>query len=233
MISIIIPTYNEAGNVTALINQISSSLKGDPCEIIVVDDDSPDKTWQIVAKIASSNPRVKLCRRLSERGLTSAFNLGIKHARGNLVGWLDADLSHPPQLLKLMRQFFPKYDVVVASRYVHGGSDDRRERLAVFLSRVINRLAQICLYRDFTDYTSGYILVKKKWLKHYSLKGDHGEYFIDLIFHLKKGGAKIKEIGYRNVSRIHGHSKTATNLWGFAKRGLKYLITLLSLWLKK
>jgi len=233
MISIIIPTYNEAGNIAALINQISSSLKGCPCEIIVVDDDSPDKTWQIAAKIASSNPRVKLCRRLRERGLTSAFNLGIKNSHGDIIGWLDADLSHPPQLLKSMRQFFPKYDVVVASRYVHGGSDDRRERLAVFLSRVINRLAQICLYRDFTDYTSGYILVKKKWLKHYSLKGDHGEYFIDLIFHLKKGGAKIKEIGYRNVSRIHGHSKTATSLWGFAKRGLKYLIILFSLWLKK
>lgn len=233
MISIIIPTYNEVGNITALINQISYSLEGQKYEIIVVDDDSPDKTWAIVDKIAAKKSNLKLHRRINERGLTSAFNLGIKSSYGNIIGWLDADLSHPPQLLKPMLNFFPQFDAVVASRYVRGGNDDRREWLAVFLSRVINRLAKLCLYRDFTDYTSGYILVKKRFLNNYALRGDYGEYFIDLIFNLKKNGAKIKEVGYVNISRTQGVSKTATNIFGFAKRGLKYLITIFSLCLKK
>lgn len=233
MISIIIPTYNEAGNIAALINQISLNLKGQKYEIIVVDDNSPDKTWQIVAQMALSDKKIKLRRRINERGLTSAFNLGIKTSRGEIIGWLDADLSHPPSLLPTMIKFFPRFEAVVASRYVDGGQDRRQEKLAVFLSRVINRLSKRLLFHDITDYTSGYILAKKSTLKNYPLKGDYGEYFIDLIFHLKKNGAKVKEIGYINLSRASGVSKTAVNFWGFAKRGIKYIIVIFSLWLKK
>jgi len=233
MISIIIPTYNEAGNIATLINKICLSLEKIPHEIIVVDDDSPDKTWQIVAKLAKSNKNIKIYRRLNERGLTSAFNLGILKSQGTKVGWLDADLSHPPQLLAQMAKSLDKFDAVVASRYVPGGQDKRREKLAVILSKIINRLAQVCLYPDFTDYTSGYILVKKSYLKNIVLRGDYGEYFIDLIFRLKQAGAQIKEIGYINISRTRGDSKTATNWFGFFRRGIKYIITLLTLWLKK
>lgn len=233
MISLIIPTYNEAGNITALINKISLSLKQQNYEIIVVDDDSPDKTWQIVQALSRKNKRVKLIRRLNQRGLTSAYNQGISQSRGEIVGWLDADLSHPPALLTKMLAFLPKFDAIVASRYVTGGRDSRQELLAVKLSRIINRLAQLCLYPDFTDYTSGYILVKKSYLKNIVLRGDYGEYFIELIFRLKQAGAQIKEIGYVNISRTRGDSKTATNWFGFLRRGIKYIITLLTLWLKK
>lgn len=233
MISIIIPTYNEAGNITALINEIRLALTGQQYEIIVVDDNSPDKTWQLVTKISLKNKRVKLIRRMDERGLTSAFNQGIDQSRGEIVGWLDADLSHPPVLLKKMIAQLVRYDVVVASRYVAGGSDLRQEKTAVILSRLINRLAQVCLFKDFTDYTSGYILLNKSLLKKYRLIGDYGEYFLELIFYLKKNGKKIKEIGYINVSRRTGESKTATNWLGFLRRGIKYLITLFYLWLRK
>ena len=98
MISIIIPTYNEADNIKILINQISSALKGNKYEIIVVDDDSPDKTWEIVKKITRRNSQIKLIHRTQERGLTSALNAGIKASHGSIIGWLDADLSHPPNL---------------------------------------------------------------------------------------------------------------------------------------
>lgn len=227
MISVIIPSYNEAGNIATLINQISLALTGKIYEIIVVDDNSPDKTWELVTNIAKNNRRVKLIKRLNERGLTSALNRGIQASRGEIIGWLDADLSHPPALLKKMLSYFPGFDVVVASRYVAGGADKRREHLAVILSRIINRLARFCLYRDFTDYTSGYILLKKNYLPNLNLQGDYGEYFIDLIFRLKQAGAKIKEVGYINLSRSSGQSKTTTS------RGIKYLIVLLRLWLKK
>ena len=87
------------------------------------------------------------------------------------------------------------------------------------------------LFNDVTDYTSGYILVKKNYLG--KLKGDYGEYFINLIYDLKQIQAKIIEIPYISINRIHGQSKTATNLLGFIKRGYKYLYIIITLWLKK
>lgn len=233
MISIIIPTYNEADNIAALIKQISLNLKGQKYEIIVVDDDSPDRTWQLVIAKSQEDKRIRLIRRINERGLTSAFNRGIEASRGDIIGWLDADLSHPPALLKKMLPYFPRFDVVVASRYVAGGSDRRRERLAVILSRLINRLARFCLDHGLTDYTSGYILVKKSHLKNIYLEGDYGEYFIGLIYHLKQTGVKIKEIGYSNVSRVKGESKTAGDWSGWFRRGVKYLMMVFRLCFKK
>jgi len=233
MISIIIPTYNEADNIKFLIDQISLSLKKLPHEIIVIDDDSPDKTWSLAQKLAAKNKSIKVFRRLNERGLTSAFNLGIKKAKGSIIGWLDADLSHPPKLLKKMLFKLKTHDAVIASRYVKGAKDNRGLLIAVLLSRIINLLAQLLLFKDITDYTSGYIVVKSKFLKNFKLTGDYGEYFIDLIFNLKKQQAKIIEIPYISVNRIHGQSKTATNLLGFITRGKNYIITLIKLWSKK
>jgi len=232
MISIIIPTYNEADNIKPLINQISSSLKGKKFEIIVVDDNSPDKTWQIVKKLQKKQKNIRLLRRINKKGLTSAFNDGIKSTKGSIIGWLDADLSQSPHLLKLMTKKLKKYDVVIASRYVKEAKDDRGIFLAVLLSKLINKLAQFFLFKNITDYTSGYILVKKKFLTQ-PLKGDYGEYFINLVFNLIKQKAQIIEIPYISKNRLHGQSKTATNLFGFIKRGRKYLYTIFNLWLKK
>jgi len=233
MISIIIPTYNEAGNIQTLINQISSSLKGSKFEIIIVDDNSPDKTWQVIKKLQKKQANIKLLHRINKKGLTSAFNDGIKKTKGSIIGWLDADLSHPPEYLIKMIKYFPDFDAVVASRYITGAKDDRKLFFPVLFSKVLNLFARIMLFKDLTDYTSGYILVKKEFLKKIPLKGDYGEYFIDLLFKLKKSKAKIKEIPYISINRVHGKSKTADNILGFFKRGKKYIIAICRLWLKK
>lgn len=233
MISIIIPTYNEAGNIVNLIARISSALKNHSHEIIVVDDDSPDSTWQIVQKVSQKNHHLKLLRRLKVRGLTSAFNDGIALSQGNIVGWLDADLSHPPKLLPAMIEKLGRFDAVVASRYLPGAKDSRHEFFAVSLSYWLNLLCRFLLDRSLTDFTSGYILVKKSFLSKIKLRGDYGEYFIDLMVQLKRRGAKIKEIPYVNVSRVSGQSKTGGGLWDLLVRGRKYISTLIRLWLKK
>ncbi len=233
MISIIIPTYNEADNIKPIIDQISLNLKKLPYEIIIIDDDSPDKTWQLAQKLAAKNKSIKVFRRLNERGLTSAFNYGIKKAKGSIIGWLDADLSHPPKLLKKMLLKLKTHDAVIASRYLKDAKDDRGLLAAVILSRIINLLAQLLLFKDITDYTSGYIVVKSKFLKNFKLTGDYGEYFIDTIFNLKKQQARIIEIPYISINRLHGQSKTADNILGFIKRGRKYIMVIFKLWSKK
>jgi len=233
MISIIIPTYNEAGNIKSLIEKIFSALKGYKVEIIVVDDNSPDETWKIVQKLQTKNPRIKLFRRLGQLGLTSAYNFGISQSKGNIIGWMDADLSHPPDLLKKMITLIPQYDIITASRYLPGGKDLRRNRLAVILSDILHYFAMLILGNSLTDYTSGYILAKKKIFDHFILKGDYGEYFIDMIDAFNQQGYKIKELPYVCRPRTQGESKTATTIFGFIKRGYKYILIIIRVWLKR
>ncbi len=233
MISIIIPTYNEADNITSLINQISQALKGSIFEIIIVDDNSPDKTWKIVKKLQKKQKNLRLLRRINKKGLTSAFNDGINKTKGSIIGWMDADLSHPPEHLTKMIKYFPNFDAVIASRYIKGAKDDRKLFFPVLFSKILNFFARIMLFKDLTDYTSGYILVKKEFLNKIPLEGDYGEYFIDLLFKLKKSKAKIKETPYISINRVYGKSKTTDNIIDFIKRGGKYIIVIFKLWLKK
>lgn len=233
MISIIFPTYNEAGNLKFLVERTNQALKGIRYEIIVVDDNSPDKTWQLAQRLKRQYPQIRVLRRMGQRGLTSAISDGVKIAKGRVVGWMDADLSHPPELLPAMVAVFKNNGAVVASRYLKGAEDKRNLWLQVLLSRLINKMCQWLLGLQVTDYTSGYILLNKRYFKKLELGGDYGEYFIRLMADLSRLGVRIKEVPYINVNRVYGQSKTATNVMGFAKRGIKYLITLFSLWLKK
>jgi dolichol-phosphate mannosyltransferase len=233
MISIILPTYNEAGNIELLIKKIINSLQGYKLEIIIVDDNSPDGTWQIVKNLQRKLPQVKLFRRINQTGLTSAFNHGIKHARGSIIGWMDSDLSMPPKHLRQMIGLLSDFDVVIGSRYIKGGQDKRRSRLAVILSYFLHLIATFLLGRNITDYTSGYIIARRKVFKKLKLRGDYGEYFIDMIYKFNQAGYKIKEIPYICIPRVEGESKTATNIFGFIKRGRKYLYIIFKIWLKK
>ena len=233
MISIIFPTSNEAGNIKPLVERTSRALKGIKHEIIVVDDNSPDKTWQLAQRLNRKFPQIRVLRRINKRGLTSAINDGIKIAKGRVVGWMDADLSHPPELLPAMAAALKNYEAVVASRYIKGAKDKRNLWLQVLLSRLINKMCQWLLDPQVTDHTSGYILLNKRYFKKLRLRGDYGEYFIRLVADLNRLGVKIKEAPYINVNRVYGQSKTAINSWGLFIRGRKYLWTIISLWLKK
>jgi len=223
VLSIILPTFNEAENIVKLIKSIQSTVYPKK-EIIVVDDNSPDGTWKRVQDYAESNPDVKLIRRLNESGLTSAIQKGIDQANGQYIGWLDCDLSMPPEKFNLFFEtLLSGCEIAVGSRYVKGGADLRAEKLHVILSKVICEVCRVSLKRDFHDYTSGFILAKADLFKHVRLNGDYGEYFIDLIWRAHRLGFRIKEIPYQFTSRTWGESKTATNPLGFLKRGPKYL----------
>src|ERR1700737_888765 len=121
-ISIVLATFNERENILDTIASIFEHL-GDQVEVIVVDDDSPDGTWHLAQDL--NHPRVKVIRRVGTRGLASAFNRGILESRGEIVGWMDADMCMPPEMLPGMIALLDKHDVVVGSRYAPGGKDDR------------------------------------------------------------------------------------------------------------
>lgn len=231
-ISIVLPTFNEAGNIETLIERTLTALGGyrRGVEVVVVDDNSSDGTWQLVQTITERDPRVRLILRTSESGLTSAISRGIQEARGDWVGWMDCDLSMPPEdWPRLASALEDGADMAVGSRYVPGGSDVAHSFTGRSFSRVINVCAGLVLDWSIKDYTSGFILGRKKVFERIDLRGDYGEYCIDMLYRARQAGFIIREIPYVCVPRSAGVSKTATNVWGYLIRGVNYVTTVLQL----
>jgi dolichol-phosphate mannosyltransferase len=231
------PTYNEAGNVAGLIHesvyQVRSFGVAD-VEVIVVDDDSPDLTWKIAMETGSVDAEVRVIRRMNNHGLTASINEGIAAARMEVIVWFDCDFSQTPdripQMLFMIEQGF---DVVVNSRYVLGGGENRTGKggnQQLFLSKWLNRVLRHVLNPSFYDYTSGFIAVRREVFSTIQLRGDYGEYFIDFIYRVLRGKHyRVCELPYIMLPRRYGESKTGSNLFQFMKRGRKYLMTLVRL----
>src|SRR5450631_4316981 len=101
-LSLVVPTYNEAASIAQLLRELATlldGLLGGAYEIIVVDDDSPDGTWQVALAVAQELPALRVMRRLHERGLSTAVIRGWQAARGDVLAVIDGDLQHPPQVL--------------------------------------------------------------------------------------------------------------------------------------
>lgn len=227
-ISVILPTYNERENIAPLIATLLHKLKGST-EIIVVDDDSPDLTWQVVEEFSRVDPRVTLIRRVGRRGLVSALLEGITRAKGENIVWMDCDFSMPPEKLSELISALDNYDLAVGSRYISGGKDLRDSFLAVILGRAINLFASSLLRSRIKDLTSGFIAARRSVLDGIELAGDYGEYCIRLLHQAQRKGFRVVEIPYHCLPRRAGKSKTATNLLSFLLRGRKYVSTVINI----
>lgn len=235
-ISVILPTYNERENINDLIFELNyylSKYVNKSFEFIVVDDDSPDKTWEIVQKHYATDSGVKVIRRTGERGLPSAIWRGIQEAKGDIVAWMDCDFSMPSyRLAELINKVYDGYDICVGSRHIEGGKDVRGPTdswAAVILSWIMNNFIAFVLEHSFKDYTSGFVAARKTVFDKIKIKGAYGEYFIDFIYNACKQGYKIIEIPYYCVPRRTGISKTGSCLIDYLKKGWKYILLTLKL----
>ncbi len=241
-VSIILPTYNEAGNITALLTALKKKVKR-RFDIIVVDDNSPDGTSKLVKQYIQSTKtkNIRLCTRKNDRGLTKSIQAGIDLARGDVVVWMDCDFSHPPEdILRLLQKMDEGYDVVVASRYIKGGKARRvtyktdDSVVSTVLSYILNMSLRIILGYPFTDYTSGFVAARRSIFKEIRLEGDYGEYFITFIHRAYEHTLKIIEIPYVSKSRTAGYSKTGGNFFRLLTLGLQYIRTAFTiLWEKQ
>jgi dolichol-phosphate mannosyltransferase len=222
-VSVILPSYNERENILATVQAVLRAV-GDPVEVIVVDDDSPDLTWKLVQDLG--DPRVKSIRRIGIRGLASAINRGIIEANGDLIGWMDVDHSMPAELLPEMVRHTAEFPIVIGSRYVAGGGD-ARPRLRVWTSRWINGLAAFVLGGGVKDYDSGFIVIRREVFDQVTLLPvGYGAYFIDFIYQCRRRGLKVLELPYVLVDRVEGTSKSMPSLWSFFWQGLGYVLTI-------
>lgn len=222
-LSVVLPTYNEKENILELINQINKYAN--PYEIIVVDDNSPDMTWKVAEE--ANIPNVRVIRRVNERGLPSAISHGISQARGNIVSWMDCDLSHPPSLLPQMISKLDNFDAVIVSRYVSGGGD-KRKFLRRITSHIFNAYASFVLNANVKDIDSGYIVIKMEVFNKVSIADTaYGEYFIKLMYDLSRNNFKVAEIPFINHEREKGESKTGEGIISLIRHGYRYGKTVL------
>ena len=221
-VSIILSTYNEASVIEDTINKIFEYLKN--VEIILVDDDSPDGTFEKVKKI--NNPNLKVFKRKS-RGLASAFLLGLINSSSEVIGWLDSNMGVLAERLPEMLRELEKNDIVILSRYVDGGSDLRKKQ-RVLTSQFINFFCRLTLSNKIKDYTSGIFLMKREvLLSAVPIATGHGEFFIEFLYKAQKAGKKIIELPYTHPPDIEGMSKTATNILRFCYLGFRYFIRII------
>jgi dolichol-phosphate mannosyltransferase len=224
-VSIVLPSYNEKATIKDAINRICKSVGKELLEIIIVDDNSPDGTWKIVQNMR--NPKVRLVRRMNERGLASAYARGMREAKGNVVVWLDCDLGIPPEDINKLVKKLRDYDIAIGSRYVDGGQDTRA-KWRVWLSVMINLFANLILGFDIRDYTSGFAAVRKEVLDKVKFTPTgFGEYFIELMYKCVKKGYRISEVGYIYGTRKGGLSKSDGNKLVLFKYGIQYALKII------
>jgi dolichol-phosphate mannosyltransferase len=234
LVCTVLPTYNEQANIGPLIDGILAHAIT-PHLVLVVDDDSPDGTAQVVEERAARHnraevTRVLLLRRVGERGLTSAIQAGIDAAiqhGATIVTWMDCDFSMPPaDVPRLVQTVLDGADMAVGSRWVAGGADLAHGLMARTLSWLINYLARRLISPKLHDYTSGFIAARAPLLQQLRLNGDYGEYCIDLLGRALQAGYQVREVPYLCLPRTAGESKTGANLWDYLVKGRHYVATI-------
>lgn len=234
-VSVIMPTFNEGGHIQALICETYQALHNfgiQEYEIIVVDDNSPDRTWELASQATCDDViNVRVIRRMHDHGLTASIREGIEASKSDVVVWMDCDFSHPPEKISQMLFMLQQgYDVAVNSRYTIGGGEDREGKggvIQLFLSKLLNWSIRFMLTPSFSDYTSGFVAVRRQVFEAIKLRGDYGEYFVDFIYRAMKVGFRVCELPYIALPRRTGESKTGSNLLQYIRRGSKYLWTVL------
>ena len=232
-LSLVLPTYQESKNIPAIVELLTQLLDEKipgQYELIVVDDDSPDLTWQVAQSLMPDYPQLRAMRRSRERGLSTAVIRGWQAAEGEILGVIDADLQHPPEILLQMLAAMEKgADLVVASRHVEGGGVSDWSFIRRFLSRGAQTLGLIVLpgvVGRISDPMSGYFMVRRSAIAGQTMNPLGYKILIEVL-----GRGKIRdvvEVGYVFQERQEGESKVT---WKQYLDYLRHLIRLrLDLW---
>jgi dolichol-phosphate mannosyltransferase len=223
-----LPTYNEKENIVDLIQTILKVLTplGVKPQVIVVDDNSPDGTSELIRKHFSSQPEVILILRKEERGLATAIAAGIERAQTDLIVVMDTDFNHHPNDLPRLLNQLPEADMVIGSRYISGGGM-KTSRFRYLGSWIFNVFIRVVLGSPIKDNLSGFLVLKKEMvskLKNRVIFYGYGDYCIRLIHYARKAGFIIREVPVVYEFRQGGESKT-----NFLKYLVDYIKATLSL----
>ena len=220
----VVPTFNECGNVQALVERLDWVLRGIEWEVVFVDDDSPDGTAERVRALAADGVRCRCLRRIGRRGLSSACIEGMLSTSASLIAVIDGDLQHDEALLPRMCAVLKEgaADVVIASRYIGAGSSEGlssegRKRLSLLGARVAHRLLKV----EVADPVSGFFMLRREVLDEVAprLSGIGTKILIDILASAQRP-LRVNELPYRFRARHSGESKLDTYT------GIEYILLL-------
>jgi dolichol-phosphate mannosyltransferase len=210
-LTVVVPCYNEAGNVAEMVRRLDAALAGLAWEAVFVDDDSPDGTAAIAKAIAATDPRVRCIRRVGRRGLSSACIEGILSSAAPFVAVIDGDLQHDERLLGPMLAALEagEAELVIGSRHVDGGSAEAgftgaRQRLSAFGTRLADRFLPVRV----SDPMSGFFALRREVFEEATprLNGTGFKILLDVILSAGRP-LRVKELAYSFRPRIAGESK--------------------------
>lgn len=209
-VSVVLPTYNEAGNICLLVRSIQTQLARDhELEILVVDDNSPDGTLELVKAEFAGDSTVVPVLRVTDRGLPRSIREGIERSTGDAIVILDTDFTHDPIYLATIVHLVQAYDVVVGSRFSAGGG--MQDVAHYLLSMAFNWFIRITLRTQIQDNLSGYLALDRAVLA--SLPMDqiffgYGDYCFRLLHYAQRAGHRVIEMPVQYRDRHTGRSKS-------------------------
>lgn len=228
-LSVILPTFNESGNICILIERIMEVVPKDySLEILVMDDSSSDGTFELVLKTFSNYSNVRPFLRANDRGLALSIYEGIRRATGELILVMDTDLTHNPDEIPALLHISDYFDVVSASRFCSGG---RMSSQAHYISSfAYNLVLRVILGTQVQDNLGGFYVMRKDHLNRLdcdSIFTGYGEYFFRLLYSLRIDNRSIVEIPSCYLNRSRGSSKSnwfkMFFSYGWAAFSFKYL----------
>jgi len=209
-LSVVVPTFNERDNVTKLFHKLEAALAGVAWEVIFVDDNSPDETWEVVRGLARQDSRVRCIRRIGRRGLSGACIEGILASSAPYAAVMDADLQHDEtQLAKMLALLQSgQAELVVGSRYVEGGSADSFNKQRAGASALATEVAKRALRVSIADPMSGFFMIRRDRFEQLApqLSTQGFKILLDIVA-TAHGKLRTVEVPYAFGSRLHGESK--------------------------
>ena len=211
---LVVPTYQEADNIERLLRAVREAEPS--LDIMVVDDNSPDRTGEIAEKVGAELGRVEVIHRPGKAGLGAAYRHGFRHALDagyDVVVQMDADFSHDPAVLpELLAALDEGADVAVGSRYVPGGSVPNWTWFRRMLSHWGNSYARAMLRLRLHDATTAFRAYRAEMLERIEIDGTRANGYlfqIETAFRISYGGARITEVPITFLDRVAGSSKMA------------------------
>ena len=210
MFSLVLPTYNEAQNIGPCVAAVSRVLEGREFEIIVSDDDSPDRTWEVAENLR--HPNVRVLRRTGVRGLSPAVVEGFEIARGELLGVMDADLQHDEAILPRMIDALAEHEFVFSTRYAGGGSTGKWSAARLFTSRTATWVTRAVLGVRLSDPMSGYFALRREVFERARPKLSPKGFKIALELYCLGRPLSSTEVPFTFRPRRAGQSKLSTRV---------------------
>jgi dolichol-phosphate mannosyltransferase len=209
-LSVVVPTFNERDNVTVLYRRLDATLKGIHWEVVFVDDNSPDGTWEVVRGLARQDCRVRCIRRIGRRGLSGACIEGILASSAPYAAVIDADLQHDesqlPKMVGLLQS--GEAELVVGSRYIEGGSADSFNKQRAGASQLATEVAKRVLKVEIADPMSGFFMIRRDRFEQLApqLSTQGFKILLDIVA-TAQGKLRTIEVPFTFGSRQHGESK--------------------------